>query len=28
VAEAICREYALLESRATPHLASGRCTEV
>jgi len=28
VAEAICREYALLESRAQPHLAAGRCTEV
>ena len=27
VAEAICREYALLESRAQPHLAAGRCTE-
>jgi len=27
VAEAICREYALLESRARPHLAAGRCTE-
>ncbi len=26
VAEAICREYALLESRAQPHLAAGRCT--
>src|SRR6266852_6467741 len=25
VAEAICREYALLESRAQPHLAAGRC---
>ncbi len=28
VAEAICREYALLESRARPHLAAGRCSEV
>jgi len=28
VAEAICREYALLESRAQPHLAAGRCTEL
>jgi glycosyltransferase involved in cell wall biosynthesis len=28
VAEAVCREYALLESRAEPHLASARCTEV
>jgi D-inositol-3-phosphate glycosyltransferase len=28
VAEAICREYALLESRAQPHLAAGRCIEV
>jgi D-inositol-3-phosphate glycosyltransferase len=27
VAEAICREYALLESRAQPHLAAGRCIE-
>ena len=27
VAEAICREYALLESRAEPHLAAGRCIE-
>jgi D-inositol-3-phosphate glycosyltransferase len=27
VAEAICREYALLESRAQPHLAAGRCNE-
>jgi len=27
VAEAICREYALLESRARAHLAAGRCTE-
>lgn len=27
VAEAICREYALLESRARPHLAAARCTE-
>ena len=25
VAEAICREYARLESRATPHLAAARC---
>ena len=28
VAEAICREYALLESRAHPHLAAGRCYEI
>jgi D-inositol-3-phosphate glycosyltransferase len=28
VAEAICREYALLESRAQPHLAAGRCIEI
>jgi D-inositol-3-phosphate glycosyltransferase len=28
VAEAICREYALLESRAQPHLAAARCNEV
>ena len=28
VAEAICREYALLESRAQPHLAAGRCIEM
>jgi D-inositol-3-phosphate glycosyltransferase len=27
VAEAICREYARLESRATPHLAAARCHE-
>jgi D-inositol-3-phosphate glycosyltransferase len=27
VAEAICREYAQLESRAHPHLAAGRCIE-
>jgi D-inositol-3-phosphate glycosyltransferase len=27
VAEAICREYALLDSRARTHLASARCTE-
>jgi glycosyltransferase involved in cell wall biosynthesis len=27
VAEAICREYALLESRAHSHLAAARCTE-
>ena len=27
VAEAVCREYARLEARATPHLAAGRCTE-
>ena len=27
VAEAICREYALLESRARPHLAAARCNE-
>jgi hypothetical protein len=25
VAEAICREYARLESRASRHLAAGRC---
>jgi D-inositol-3-phosphate glycosyltransferase len=25
VAEAVCREYARLEARATPHLASARC---
>jgi len=28
VAEAICREYALLESRARPHLAAARCNDV
>jgi D-inositol-3-phosphate glycosyltransferase len=28
VAEAICREYAQLESRAHPHLAAARCNEV
>jgi D-inositol-3-phosphate glycosyltransferase len=27
VAEAICREYARLEARATPHLAAARCHE-
>jgi len=27
VTEAICREYARLESRATPHLAAARCHE-
>jgi D-inositol-3-phosphate glycosyltransferase len=27
VAEAICREYARLEARATPHLAAARCYE-
>jgi D-inositol-3-phosphate glycosyltransferase len=27
VAEAICREYAQLESRARPHLAAARCNE-
>jgi D-inositol-3-phosphate glycosyltransferase len=28
VAEAICREYAHLESRAHPHLAAARCNEL
>jgi len=28
VAEAICREYALLESRAHAHLAAARCNDV
>jgi D-inositol-3-phosphate glycosyltransferase len=28
VAEAICREYASLESRAQPHLAAARCNEI
>jgi D-inositol-3-phosphate glycosyltransferase len=28
VAEAICREYALLESRAHAHLASARCNDI
>jgi D-inositol-3-phosphate glycosyltransferase len=28
VAEAICREYAHLESRAHPHLAAARCNDV
>jgi D-inositol-3-phosphate glycosyltransferase len=27
VTEAICREYSLLESRATPHLSAARCNE-
>ena len=27
VAEAVCREYARLEARATPHLAAARCNE-
>jgi D-inositol-3-phosphate glycosyltransferase len=27
VAEAVCREYARLEARATPHLAAARCHE-
>jgi len=27
VAEAVCKEYASLESRAGAHLASGRCRD-
>jgi D-inositol-3-phosphate glycosyltransferase len=27
VAEAVCREYARLEARATPHLAAARCND-